>query len=347
LQEYLEAMYPCVTYISPENSNKQLKMPIEVSIIIPVRDEHDLCINQCLESLERVDYSGSFEIFVIKGGNRAQARNFGIKLAKGRIIVFIDSDCVAPMNWLSLLVEGLKRDKMLGGIGGINLSPADGSLLDEAINFVFSSYLGSTGSASLYTPSKSRFVNALACINSAFWQGALKDAGGFDEEFELCEDTNLSHKVRAAGYNLLLDPKIRVWHHRRDTRKRFAKQFFLYGMGRMRSMLTKREYASTNVTLPFVGTLLFLVVAWFFPLFALVVLAVYLALILIKGFQGAKKAKKDRLLMMIPGLFVIEHLSYFLGMLYGLVKGKWKKEIGHCEVFHHVIITKRQIPSLY
>jgi len=116
-------------------------MSIEVSIVTPVKDENDPHIDQCLESLEKQNYRGLFEILVIKGGNRAQARNLGIEQAKGEIIAFIDSDCVALENWISILVDSLKKDKTLGGVGGINHSPAEEPYLGKAIDFVFSSYL--------------------------------------------------------------------------------------------------------------------------------------------------------------------------------------------------------------
>jgi len=316
------------------------KMPVEVSIIVPVKDERDPYINQCLESLKNLNYSSAFEILVIKGGNRAQARNFGIRLAKGKITAFIDSDCIAPKDWLSLLVDNLKRDPTLGGVGGANISPAESSILSKAIDLVFSSYLGSLGSASLHEPSKSKFVSALACINSAFWNNILNEISGFDEEFELCEDTNLSYKVRGAGYKLLFDPKILVWHYRRDTVKRFAKQFFLYGMGRMRSILTNKEYASKGIIIPFVVALIFPLVAWLFPLLAITFFTIYLSTIFIKGFQGARKVNNGLFLLLIPGLFIVEHLSYLLGMFYGIAKGKWKKETGDSTIFYHTIITK-------
>lgn len=319
-------------------------MSIEVSVVIPIKDETDPYISQCLESLEKQNYCGLFEVVVTKGGNRAQARNLGIEQAKGEIIAFIDSDCVASEDWLSTLVDSLKKDKTLGGVGGINFSPAERSCLGKAIDFVFSSYLGSLGSTSLYEPSKSKFVNALACINSAFWRDILNEIDGFDEEFELCEDTNLSYKVRRAGYKLLFDPKILVWHYRRDTVKRFAKQFFSYGVGRMRSVLTDKEYAGKNIIIPFAAVLTFPLVIWLFPLFAIIFFIIYLSAIFIKGFQSAAKVKKSHFLLLIPGLFIIEHFSYLFGMIYGVTKGKWKKQQGICEVFHHEIVTKLQFP---
>jgi len=309
------------------------KMSVEVSIIVPVKDERDPYINRCLESLKKLNYC-SFEILVIKGGNRAQARNFGIKLAKGEIIAFIDSDCMTPKDWLSLLVRNLKRDTTLGGVGGVNVSPIEDSIIGKAIDFVFSSYLGSLGSASLHQPSKPKFVNALACINSAFWHRVLMEVGGFDEEFELCEDTNLSYKVKAMGYKLLLVPRIRVRHYRRSRLKQFAKQFFLYGVGRMRSILSSKDYANKSIIVPFVGALLLPMILWLSPLLAIIIFTIYLIAIFLKGLQGAKEAKESRFLLLIPLLFITEHFSYLLGMIYGITKGKWKRKEGFCEVFH-------------
>ena len=92
----------------------------------------------------------------------------------------------------------------------------------------------------------------------------LRDIGGFDEEFELCEDTNLSYKVNNKGGGLLFLGNISVWHYRRDTIRKFAEQFFLYGLGQTRSILTgKKMLASLIALLSIVFAFPFLV--YFFP----------------------------------------------------------------------------------
>ena len=125
-------------------------------IIIPIKDGSDPYISQCTESLEKQNYCGNFEILIIKGGNRAQARNLGIEEARGDIIAFIDSDCVAPENWLSEILKSIKKNRDFGGIGGANFSPRNVSHLGKAIDLVFSSFIGSWGSASFSVPLKPR-----------------------------------------------------------------------------------------------------------------------------------------------------------------------------------------------
>lgn len=313
-------------------------MSIEVSIIIPIKNENDPYISQCLESLRQQDFAGTFEIFVIKGGNIAQARNLGIKHAQGEIIVFIDSDCMAPENWLSGIVKNLNQNTSFGGVGGANFSPKLAPTLGKAIDFVFSSYLGSLGSASLSVPSKPKEVSALACNNSAFLRKTLQKINGFDEEFELCEDTNLSYKVREAGYKLLFINDIPVWHHRRDTVKRFAKQFFRYGMGRMRSMLTNRRYASKGAIALLSLSLFFPFFIWYFPLYATFVFVFYLFLIFAIGFKAVLKTKEKRFFLLVPSLFIVEHFSYLFGLLYGVVKGRWRQTKSTCSVFNQIIV---------
>ncbi len=311
-------------------------MPTAVSIIVPIKDQHDRYINQCIESLKNQEFSEPYEIIVTMGGNRAQARNTGINLAQGKIIAFIDADCVAPKNWLAVIVENLRSNVSVEGVGGTNDSPPDNSYLGQAIDQVFLSPLGSLGSASLADTSKPRKVNALACINSAFRSQILRDIGGFDEEFELCEDTNLSYKVHDKGGDMLFLGNISVWHYRRDTIKNFSKQFFLYGLGRTRSMMTEKKYISKPAIALLSIVVAFPFLVYFFPIYAILSTVFYILALLAFGIKGAIKKKRKEFTLFIPFLLIIEHFSYLFGLILGFTKGKWQKTANTSELFRQI-----------
>ena len=315
-------------------------MSVDVTIIVPVKDVADCYIGQCIESLKDQDFEGCFEIIVVGGGNRAQARNLGIEVSKGDIVAFIDSDCVAPFGWLSSLENELKMNSKLGGVGGVNIPPPNSGPFERAVGYVLLTYFGSLGSPSLYKPKKPKYVDKLACINSGFWKKVLTGVGGFDGEFEFNEDTNLSYKIKDKGWNLLFDPKIVVWHHRRESLKKFAKQFFDYGFGRMRSAITDRRYADPSIFAFFFGALSFPLIALLLPIISVISVAFYLIVSSFFAFKIAWRAKEVVFLFLVPLLLMVEHLSYFFGMVLGITKGKWKKKRASCKILQHLIISK-------
>ncbi len=112
-----------------------------VSVIIPVRNRpHD--IDVCLQSLKKLDYPNDkleiivvddastdetpdiacrFPVRLIRLKQRKQAsysRNLAARYARGDILAFIDSDCLAGSSWLRELVPVFK-DAQLGVVGGV------------------------------------------------------------------------------------------------------------------------------------------------------------------------------------------------------------------------------------
>jgi glycosyltransferase involved in cell wall biosynthesis len=112
-----------------------------ISVIIPCHELNDKLM-MCMESINNQDYidyeviiasDNSSEIieYVLKnyphykscntlfeGMGVAMARNKGANLAKGDLLVFIDSDCISPNNLLSEYSKNFQKGCLL--IGGIN-----------------------------------------------------------------------------------------------------------------------------------------------------------------------------------------------------------------------------------
>src|SRR5690554_7504849 len=114
-----------------------------ISVIVPAHNE-DKYISQCLESLSTQDYPKSLYEIIVVDNNSADktseiaanfnvkilqqstgpvgaVRNAGASLAKGGLLAFIDADCVAPKDWLSIGTRALLASDSAAYGGGSDL----------------------------------------------------------------------------------------------------------------------------------------------------------------------------------------------------------------------------------
>ena len=140
----VEKLHPRVFVLSWEKGRRTrpaelIRMENIVSIIIPSYNSA-LTIGPCLESQQRQTYTGEREIILVDSSDdetpaivaerfpsvdllhldirtdAGSARILGVKRARGRIIAFIDSDCVAAADWLDKIVVALSGP--YGAVGG-------------------------------------------------------------------------------------------------------------------------------------------------------------------------------------------------------------------------------------
>ena len=145
-----------------------------------------------------------------------RAANQGATLARGRHILFLNSDAILHEGALSHAVRRLDDDASIGAVGG-RIVLADGSL-QEAGCIAYR-----TGSTAGYgrgrDPKASEFCftrdvdfcsGAFLMIRHALWQ----QLGGFDDAYAPAyyEDTDLCLRVQDAGYRVVYDPSIWLTH---------------------------------------------------------------------------------------------------------------------------------------
>ncbi len=218
-----------------------------VSIVIPVYNRPQE-ISECLEALLHLHYPADRqEIIVIDDGstdhtrevvgrypvkliareaNRGQAaaRNLGVQHARGEIIAFIDSDCVAKPEWLTELVPYF-QDQRLGLVGGFVASYFQKTWLDRyesaasPLNMGRSLVMADPSDLDFYVPTCNLLVRKEAYL----------EVGGLDEARRFGEDVDLCWKVRKRGYRQLYVPAGPVRHKHRSRLFNSAIQRFHYG----------------------------------------------------------------------------------------------------------------------
>ncbi len=197
----------------------------EYSIVIP--DLHSPRIGDVLEALCRQEgiNRSIYEILVIgrdKYGlvrkyenegvrfleserdlNPAEARNRGIREARGKLIFFIDADCIAEPSWMAALLKAYHEGHPVVG-GPIWFDDDDFWILSDNVAH-FHDLLPDIG----------RGANRhymLATANMLVEKVILEKVGMFDESFAAAEDFGLSRRIRRAGYDLFFEPDAKIIH---------------------------------------------------------------------------------------------------------------------------------------
>ncbi|MDX2080265.1 MAG: glycosyltransferase [Terrimicrobiaceae bacterium] len=206
-------------------------------------------LDRCLESLKHVDYP-DYEVILVDDGSKdntqeiaarhpwivnirqenkglSYARNVGARAAKGEVIVYTDSDCMADPDWLYYLIGTLLSGDY-AGVGGPNISP-------PAENWVQACVAAAPGGPSHVLLTDVVAEHIPGC-NMAFHRWAFEQVGGFDPEYRKAgDDVDFCWRLQQSGGVIAFSPAAIVWHYRRFTLQAFRKQ--QEGYGEAESML--------------------------------------------------------------------------------------------------------------
>jgi mycofactocin system glycosyltransferase len=219
-----------------------------VSVIIPVKDRAEE-LRRCLESVRRLRYpSSELEVLVVDDGSRddtpavarsfgatvtssggqgrgpAAARNRGASVARGEILAFLDSDCVASETWLVELVESFEDPGVVavgGRVDGLHTSSA----LDRYEAEMSSLCLGTKGRSA----QEGRDTFYLPSCNLLVRRRAFMQVGGFRKELRVAEDVDLSWRLRDQGGTISYTPRGSILHEHRNRLGPFLRRRFDYG----------------------------------------------------------------------------------------------------------------------
>ncbi len=280
------------------------------SIIVPVYNRPDE-VADLLRSLTAQTDRG-FEIILVEDGStipalpngkgpdglklkyfkksnegRSIARNHGIAGADGDFLIFIDSDCILPPEYIASLRKSLGENPV-DCFGGPDAAHESFSDTQKAINYAMTSFL-TTGGIRGGKISMEKFTPRT--FNMGFSREVYEKVGGFREMFS--EDIDMSTRIRNAGFSITLFPGVYVYHKRRVDMKKFWKQVHVFGMSRITLELLYPGSMKLVHWLPAVFTIgaAALIIGSFFCKWLIVPLLLYIIALWIGGLMATRSLK--------------------------------------------------------
>lgn len=240
---------------------------VSLSVVIPVRNgertitaclnalsSQSLCPDEVIvvdngstdETVTRVkEWSlthGALQMQLAFEGKRgpSAARNRGARLAKGRILVFLDADCVAPSDWLQTISKQIR-----GGCDAVG-GPYQGHPSLPAIEryAAMSWFFGTSGET--FDCSHPFIFRFLLGGNMALLRAHWERIGGFNEALTVGEDLDFSFRLKREGATIRILPSLAVVHQTTTSRSKRILRSFHHGMLQSR---TAKNHFSHRFTL--------------------------------------------------------------------------------------------------
>jgi hypothetical protein len=292
-----------------------MEAPLEVAVIVPTLGRPSL--DACLASIKAQTFK-NFQIVVKNGpGDMVTKIRQGLSETTSKYVAVADDDATYPPDWMQNLLSAFGPG--IGFAGGPCTAPIGKTWKERAIFLAASSSLGTTTKA--YRPVDSKgaaVVNGFDLSMNGLWlrvpyekiitQEWQDIPPGNSEWYALA-------RLRQMGFSTVYVPSGFCWHSPRTYLTGFVRQGFRAGASRVNLF---RVMPSQALVKPQIFAPALLVGGLFLLPFmgpgGIIILLMYPAAV----FGTATIEGQLGMLLTLP----LEHLSYGLGMWYGLFKEK-------------------------
>ncbi|MBL7148257.1 MAG: glycosyltransferase [Nanoarchaeota archaeon] len=219
------------------------KKRIKISVVVPTYNS-EKTIEKCVKSIINSTYT-NFELIIVddfsfdntrkiiqnigvkvfnqKNMGAAASRNIGASLARGDLIVFIDSDVEINKDTFSNLIRLFSSNENLASVSGL--------YCDNKYQNIISAYQNIYESFIQKTISK---LNNPPYINTSFFaikKSIFKEIGGFNTQFRLAnqEDIDFGKTLVSLGYKNIFSGKIKIKHLKEFSFPAFLKKKYYQG----------------------------------------------------------------------------------------------------------------------
>ncbi len=321
------------------------------SLIIPVYNRPD----ELLDLLETIvsQKSDNFEVIVVEDGSQilsesvccqfsdkiplkyitqankgpGPARNYGAENASGRWLIFLDSDCMLPDNYLELIEKEVACEEF-DCFGGPDKAHPTFNTIQKAIGYAMSSILTTGG---IRGAREKLDVFYPRSYNLGVRKSVFMTMNGFSN-MRFGEDLDFSMRLLEKGYSTRLIKKGYVFHKRRNNFRSFFKQVFNSGIARINLEIRHPNTLKPVHWIPsmfITGHILVFALA-FFNLYILALLLIVPITLFVHSIKEHKEVSTA--LWVIPAAYV-QLFGYGLGFIKALILRKvfGKKEFHNFE----------------
>lgn len=224
-----------------------------------------------------------------------EQRNTGLQASKGEIIIYIDSDCIPDVNWLTEMIKPIHNENEYIVAGRVINSDTNSLHSVEFDKNLDKKYLGEAPT-----------------MNLAMHRKVIEDVGFFDTHFQCGEDVDYLWRAIQKGYKIRLAQNAIVYHDLGDNKKELNRMI-TYGAARVqlyKKHLYRIKYFIGDEIFKILYPLffIFLPLTFKFPLYLLFLIPIVY-----------KNTNKDVLATIRR---IASKTLYGLGIMYGLLKFK-------------------------
>lgn len=268
-----------------------------------------------------------YSIQVFSNPKRTQASGWNIAIDNftGDVLSRIDAHSKLTFDFISNVMLNIEQGESV--VGGIRPAIIENetnwsNVLLQVENSLFGSNVNKSRRSNEKTYVKTMF-------HASYTREVLEKVGHFNEQLLRTEDNEFHYRIRSCGYKLCYDPRIISYQYARNGLKKMIKQKFANGFWVGKTVKYCPGCISVYHLVPFaffwaiiITTIIALLGFW--PLSALMwclyaLFAVFNTIVSIinNGFRWQN--------LIMPGMFLLLHISYGVGTTLGLISKKIKK----------------------
>jgi glycosyltransferase involved in cell wall biosynthesis len=271
--------------------------------------------------VEKFKEKSNLDIVLIcqQNSGPAVARNLGAKKATGDIILFTDSDCIPPRNWVAEMIEPIGKD-IVGVHCGYKVKNPE-FLVARYIDFEI---------RRRHSKIYNKITDSVGTYSFSIKKEVFDEMGGFNTSYSMAsgEDFEFSYKLSENGYKIFFTDKTYVYHYHPDSLWKYLKQQFYRGYWRVplylknKARIKKKDsYTGYEAQVQFILVGVFFLSFLFMVFLYYVPVIVFLVLLFSNMGYGVFSARSEKKMIIVaPFLASLRSICGFLGAIcYSLI----------------------------